>query len=192
MNNKPKEHAWGTDRKIHHCPRHADLTILLSSAKKPICNVCFATLKKSYYNVIAGLLLELHYLHNVTRGLLEQNNANQKHIQDQEKHLLNISHEIAEIKNNGRNHEKPRPQTPSAAPSNPSTVDKKHPSSDTKKLCAIGHVAQVAHSLQDLLHLQIAKVLQSWKKKKPEDTSKNDDLKHTKGCTHTHGGYSMP
>lgn len=191
MNGKAKHEPNRTAIKSHQCDRHHDLTILLRSARKSICSTCFATLKKSHYNVIAGSLLELHYLHNVSGGLVKQNNIFQKQLSDQEEAILRLQTEISEIKNNGRNHEKPRPDIQSPAPSKPRQVDTQQPSSDTKKICATGHVAQVAHSLQDLLHLQITKVLQSWKKKKPQDTSKNDDLQDRKRTTHTHGGYSM-
>lgn len=174
------------------CPRHHDLTILLQGARTAICNTCFATLKKSYYNVIAGLLLEEHYLHHLTKGLLEQNNLIQKTVNDLTEHVLNLQHEISDLKSNRRNHDYPTPKTPSAALSKPREVEPQQPPSDAQEICTKGHVAKVARSLQHLLHLQISHVLDNWKKAKHTTTPKTDDHQDSKGATHTHGGFSMP
>lgn len=172
--------------KMHTCPRHHDLTLLLQAAKKKICNSCFATLKTSYYNVIAGLLLEEHYLHNVTKGLIEQNNNLQKQIQDQQQHLLNLTHEIAEIKNNGSHHEKPRPDTRSSANRPDQERSPQSAPQDTQEIYSEGHMAKVARTLQNLLHIQIARIFLSWKKKNATTSPKTDDLQDKSIKTNPH------
>lgn len=155
----------GKGYNVHACPRHHDLTILLKSAKKNICNTCFATLKKSHYSVIAGALLEMHWQHNMTNGLVQQDTALLKRLQTQEEAILNLQAEITEVKNNGKNQEHPTQKPTHQTIPDKVKVLRQHPSSDTKKICAEGHVAKVAHSLQDLLHIKIARVLRSWKDK---------------------------
>lgn len=166
MENQANHKRPGNRYNVHSCQRHADLTILLKSANKHICNTCFATLKKSYFNVIAATLLELHWLHNMTQGLVQQDTALLKRLQAQEEAILNLQAEITDIKNNGRNHEPQNTKPTHHTIPETHNQDNNRPPSDPKIICSEGHVAKVAHSLQDLLHVKIARVLKSWKKKK--------------------------
>lgn len=166
MNGKAEDPRGKYRHKIHTCDRHHDLTILLKSAYKKICNTCFATLKKSYFNVIAGCVLECHYLHNLTRGFVGQINELQARIQDQEQAILNLQAEITEVKNNGKNQKHPTQQPARQTVPHPAPKDKDRPPSDPKIIRTEGHVAKVANSLSHLLDLQIARILKSWKEKK--------------------------
>lgn len=202
MNSEANYKNKGRTTKIHTCERHHDLSILLKTANKKICNTCFSTLKNSHYNVLAGCLLELHYLHNVTRGLLEQNNMTLRQLKEQEIAILNLQSEITEIKNNGKEHLPPRTEKASKTPSedtqstcetvpNQAPIQQQRETPDAQEICTEGHLAQVAHTLGNLLHVKIERILDTWKQKKLTTTPKSDDLRPSKGTTHTHGGFSM-
>ncbi len=185
MDSQPEQNHQRKAYHRHHCPRHSDLTILINTAKKDICNSCFATLKKSYFNVIAGILLEEHYLHNVCGGLIKQNTIIQNTLTAQEQAILRLQAEITEIKNNGGSHEPQNTKPTNQTIPNPTPLDTQHKTSNAQEICTKGHVAQVAHSLQDLLHIKIARVLDKWKKKKATITPKTDDLQDTSTNTPT-------
>lgn len=166
MEGKAKRQLPGEKYNIHTCERHQDLTILLKSANKKICNTCFATLKKSYFNIIAGCVLEMHWQHNMTRGFVEQNNIFLKRFQDQEQAILNLQAEITDIKNNGGNHAKPKQPIPKSDANAQDSLEPQEPPSDTKEICPEGHVAQATKSLSDLLHLQITRIMDKWRKER--------------------------
>lgn len=177
--------------KVHTCDRHTDLTNLLRAANKKICNHCFETLKKTYYNVIAGLLLGEQYLNTTSRGLQIQNTQLVSKLQEQQDAILRLQAELTEhIKKKGHNHAPTQKPPKQAIPDKTSLVTL-HASPRTKKLCAEGHVSKTAHAIQHMLKSKIAAILNTWKSTKAGTAPKTDDHQDTKGITHTHGGFLM-
>ena len=176
---------------IHTCDRHSDLTILLKAAKKKICNHCFATLKKSYYNVIAGLLLGEQYLNTTTRGLQIQNSQLVNKLQEQQEAILRVQAELSEhINKGGKNHAPTQSTGISGAPIHPPVVSLGE-TPTVKEACATGHVSKTAHAVQDMLKSKIAGILKTWKNTRDRTAPKTDDHQDSKGITHTHGGFLM-
>lgn len=171
------------DRKIHKCPRHHDLSILLKTARKDICNTCFATLKKSYYNVIAGILLEYHYLHNIQKAQIELNNRTQKKINDITDALLKLQSELSEhirkVPNDLQKQPAQHPQTPPAA----TIKDKKTQDKPPQNTPTTRSLAEDVGALGNLLHIGIARVLHSLRNTSRIMTPTTDDLKDKKGKT---------
>lgn len=172
--------------KVHLCQRHHDLTILLKRAKAPICNHCFATLKKSYFNVIAGLLLEQHYLHSVTKGLLEFcNHVERKHKEVAEA-VLNLQAEITELKKGAPPGENSRPEpTHHTVPDAGQTPGQEQ---DTRpaELSPGGHVPRVRFLLSKQTQARIARFRALGNKKNAQACPKTDDLQDSSTYTPGH------
>lgn len=154
-----------TKKYAHHdCIRHTDLSILAKNANVSICNTCFDRLKKTYFNVIAGLLLEAGSQHHLSRVQIEQNEHVQAQVKELTEAILRLQAEIGEIKNNGKDKPPEQPPPPPTPPAVEEEIQRQHKTPDTKNLCAEGHLAKVAHSLTDLFHIKVDRVMRNWRK----------------------------
>lgn len=175
----------------HDCPEHQSLVNLMVSARKPVCNSCFETLKKSHYNVIAGLLIGSNWLHHRLESFQASHEQLLRDITELSEAILRIQSELGEhVRNQAPNHhntplsayQKHQAERSLAAPE-----EKQEPRSDETDR----PMAESKRRSRNVSNRQIRRNRRQRKRNRLRGCRLQDDLQHRKGVIDPPGTYTL-